>query len=120
VSYAGKTYKTSKTALAGLAKVSYFLREASEHFQPFVALQAGVGEIRYPVKTTPLLGCGANGGVASCKDTVRGGLGLAGAAVGFAYMLGESVGVYASLSGLVGAPDFVVEGDLNLGVAVIR
>jgi hypothetical protein len=120
VTYAGRTYKTSKTALAGLAKLSYFLTEASAHFQPFVALEAGMGEIRYAVKTTPLLGCGQNGGTGACKDTVRGGLGLFGAAVGFVYMLGDHLGLYASLNGLVGAPNFAVDGDLNLGVAVVR
>jgi hypothetical protein len=120
VNYGGKTYRASKTALAGLAKVSYFLREPSEHFQPFVALQAGLGEIRYPVTTSPLLGCGANGGVGNCKDTVRGGLGLFGASAGFAYMLSDTMGLYASLSSLIGSPNLAVDCDLNLGVTFIR
>lgn len=120
VSYGGKTYKASKTALAGLAKVSYFLVEPSAHFQPFVAVQAGIGEIRYPVTTSPLQGCGAGGGVGNCKDTVRGGLGLFGASAGFVYMLGESMGVYSSLSALVGAPNLAFDCDVNLGVSFIR
>jgi hypothetical protein len=120
VNYGGKTYRASKTALAGLAKVSYFLREPSEHFQPFVALQAGLGEIRYPVTTSPLLGCGANGGVGNCKDTVRGGLGLFGASAGFAYMFSDRMGLYASLSSLVGAPNLALDCDLNLGITFVR
>jgi hypothetical protein len=120
VTYGGKTYKASKTALAGLAKASYFLREPSEHFQPFVALQAGLGEIRYPVTTSPLQGCGANGGTGTCKDTVRGGLGLFGAAAGFAYMLSDNMGLYAALSSLIGAPNLAVDCDVNLGVTLVR
>lgn len=120
VSYAGKTYKTTQTAIAGLLKLSYFLTDATARFQPFVAAQAGLGEIRYPVSTTPLLGCGPNGSAGACKDTVRGGLALFGVGAGFLYMLGESLGLYASLNGLVGAPNFAVDGDLNLGVAVVR
>ena len=34
--------------------------------------------------------------------------------------IGESVGLYASISGLVGAPNLAVDADLNLGVAIIR
>jgi len=120
VNYDGKTYKAAKTALAGLAKVSYFLVEPSAHFQPFVALQAGVGEIRYPVTTSPLLGCGPSGGAGNCKDTVRGGLGLFGAAAGFAYMFSDNMGLYASLSSLVGAPNLAVDFDVNLGVTFVR
>jgi len=120
INYDGKTYKASKTALAGLAKVSYFLVEPSAHFQPFVALQAGVGEIRYPVTTSPLLGCGPSGGAGNCKDTVRGGLGLFGAAAGFVYMISDNTGLYASLSSLVGAPNLAVDFDVNLGVTFVR
>ena len=120
VTYNGKTYKTSKFALAVLAKASYFLTEPSARFQPFLALQAGFGEIRYPVATSPLLGCGPNGAAGSCKDTVRGGPGLLGASAGVVYMLGDSLGVYASLSGLAGVPDVAFNADFNLGVALVR
>jgi hypothetical protein len=120
VNYGGKIYKASKTALAGLAKVSYFLVEPSAHFQPFVTLQAGMGEIRYPVTTSPLLGCGPSGAAGNCKDTVRGGLGLFGAAAGFVYMFGDNMGLYASLSSLVGAPNLAVDFDVNLGVTFVR
>jgi hypothetical protein len=120
ITYAGKTYKTTKFALAGLAKASYFLAEASEHFQPFVAAQAGVGDIRYPATTPPLQGCGPTGAPGGCRDTVRTGLGLAGVAAGVVYMFGESVGIYSSLSALAGFPDFALNADLNLGVAFIK
>jgi hypothetical protein len=120
VSYGGKTYKAAKTALAGLAKVSYFLVDPSAHFQPFVSLQAGLGEIRYPVTTSPLLGCGAGGAAGNCKDTVRGGLGLFGAAAGMVYMFSDNMGLYSSLSALVGAPNLAVDCDLNVGVTFVR
>ena len=82
--------------------------------------KAGFGEIRYPVATSPLLGCGPNGAAGSCKDTVRGGPGLLGASAGVVYMLGDSLGVYASLSGLAGVPDVAFNADFNLGVALVR
>jgi hypothetical protein len=120
VTYAGKTYKPTNFALAGVVKASYFLVDPSEHFQPFVTAQAGVGDIRYPVRTPPLQGCGQNGAIAGCSDTVRSGLALAGVAAGVVYMLGESIGIYASLSTLAGLPDFALNADLNLGIAFIR
>lgn len=103
-----------------MAKVSYFLVESTAHFQPIVAVQAGVGEIRNPVTTTPLLSCGANGGAGSCKDTVRGGLGRFGAAAGFVCMFSENLGLYSSLSSLLGAPNLAVDCDGNLGVSFVR
>jgi hypothetical protein len=120
VTYNGNTYKATKYALAGLAKASYFLAEASDHFQPFIAGQAGFGEIRYPVETIPLKGCGQNGVAAKCNDTVRAGLGLLGAAAGFVYMFGDNVGLYTSLSALVGVPNFALNTDVNVGVAFIK
>ena len=120
ITYNGNTYKSAKYALAGLAKASYFLAEASEHFQPFLAGQAGFGEIRYPVETTPLQGCGQSGAVAKCEDTVRGGLGLFGVAAGFVYMFGENIGIYTSLSALVGLPNLALNADVNVGVAIVK
>jgi hypothetical protein len=116
----GKTYKTTKLALAALAKASYILAEPSASFQPFVSAQIGFGDIRYPTTTGVLPGCGANNTPAPCKDTVRGGLGLAGIAAGFTYLLSESVGLYTALSGLVGVPNLVLNADLNVGVAFIN
>jgi len=116
----GQTYKTTKFALAGLAKASYILAEPSSAFQPFVSAQLGFGEIRYPTTTVALPGCGANNGPAPCKDTIRGGVGLAGIATGFTYMFSESVGLYTAISGLVGVPNFAINADLNVGLAIIK
>jgi hypothetical protein len=116
----GKIYQTTHMAIAGLAKVAWVLAPPSDTFQPFIAAEGGLGEIRYPVKTEPLEGCGANGGVGPCKDTVRGGLGLLGGSLGFIYMLGESLGFYSALNVLGSAPSLSLTLDLNLGIAIFR
>lgn len=116
----GKIYKTTHMAIAGLAKVMWILAPASDAFQPFVALEGGLGEVRYPVKTEPLVGCGVNGSVAPCKDTVRGGLGLLGSSLGFIYMLADSIGFYAAINALGSAPALSFTTDLNLGLAIFH
>lgn len=116
----GKTYKTTHMAIAGLAKVAWIMAPPSDAFQPFIAAEGGVGEIRYAVKTEPLEGCGANGGIGPCKDTVRGGLGLLGGSLGFFYMLSENMGLYTAVSALGSAPSFSLTADLNFGIAIIR
>ena len=72
--------------------------------------------IKTPASTN-LTGCGAG---PTCKDTLLGGLGLAGVGTGFTYQLNDTLGVYAALNVLVGVPNFMVESDLNLGVVFIR
>ena len=116
----GKTYRTARFALAVLAKASYLLAQPAMAFQPFVSAQLGWGEIRYPTTTIALPGCGPDNTTAPCKDTVRGGPGLAGVAMGFVYRVSESVGLYAALSGLAGVPNIALDADLNVGLALIR
>jgi hypothetical protein len=114
------TYQPAKMAFAGLAKATWLLGKVGTKFRPFLSAQAGAGQIRQNVETpasAKLTGCGAG---STCKDTVLGGVGLAGVGAGFIYRLNESLALYAALSVLVGLPDFMVESDLNLGVAVIR
>ena len=114
------TYKPAKMAFAGLAKANWLLGKSGRRFQPFVSAQAGAGQIRQNIKTPAsanLTGCGA---APTCKDTILGGVGLAGVGTGFTFKLNETLGVYAALNVLVGAPKFMVESDLNLGVSVVR
>jgi len=114
------TYKPASMAFAGLAKVNWLWGKAGRRLQPFVTAQAGAGQIRQSIKTPAsanLTGCGAG---PTCKDTLLGGVGLAGVGTGFTYQLNDTLGVYAALNVLVGVPNFMVESDLNLGVVFIH
>jgi hypothetical protein len=114
-----RTYRPARLAIAGLAKLTWFPRTAQTKARPFLAAQAGAGQIRHSI-TTPasanLTDCGQGG---TCKDTVVGGLGLVGLGAGVAWMLAPSFAVYAAVNVLVGVPNVMVNGDLNLGVAVL-
>lgn len=114
------TYHPAQYAVAGLAKLTWFLRPPQRRLRPFVVAQAGAGQIRHSV-TTPaganLTGCGEG---TTCQDTVMGGLALAGVGSGLIWMLDENLAAYAAFNLLAGAPNLMVNGDLNLGIAVIR
>jgi hypothetical protein len=115
-----RTYHPARLALAGLAKLTWFLRDARRKLRPFVNAQVGAGKIRHSI-TTPasanLTGCGQG---PTCKDTVMGGPGLAGLGGGVAWMLRPGLGAYAAVNVLAGFPNFMVNGDLNVGIAVLR
>jgi hypothetical protein len=49
-----------------------------------------------------------------------GGLGLAGLGAGVTWMLDQNLAVYAAFNVLAGMPNFVINGDLNLGIAILR
>lgn len=108
-----KTYQPSRWAAAGLLKLTRLGAATRGGFRPFVSVQAGAGQIRQNVTTD----CTAN---TPCKDTVFGGLGLAGVGAGFTYRLKDGIALFAAFNVLVGLPDFMVDGDLNIGVAVVR
>jgi hypothetical protein len=114
------TYHAAEYAIAGLAKLSWFVRKAQHRLRPFITAQMGAGQIRHTI-TTPaganLTGCGDG---PTCKDTVVGGLALAGAGAGLTWRLDENLAAYAAFNLLMGVPNFMVNGDLNLGIAVMR
>jgi hypothetical protein len=112
------TYRPAKMAFAGFAKATWFMDNLGKRLQPFISALVGAGQIRQSTKTPAsanLSGCSP-----TCKDTVLGGTGLAGAGAGFTYKLGETVRAYAALNLLAGFPDFMVEADLNVGIAITR
>ena len=115
-----KTFHPARLALAGLAKLSWFPRHIEAKLRPFVSLEAGAGQIRHSI-TTPesanLTGCGAG---TTCDDTVMGGLGLAGLGGGAIWMIDQTFAAYAAVNLLAGFPNFMVNGDLNLGIAILR
>lgn len=114
------TYHPAQYAVAGLAKLTRFFRDPQRRLRPFASVQAGAGQIRHTI-TTPawanLTGCG-NG--PTCKDTVMGGLALMGLGAGAIWKLDENLALYAAYNVLVGAPNLMVNGDLNIGIAVLR
>jgi hypothetical protein len=113
-----KTYEPAKMAFAGLVKATWLL--GSKRLQHFLTVQAGAGQIRQSLKTPAsanLTGCGDT---STCKDTVAGGMGLAGIGAGITYKLNEAVRAYAALNVLAGMPNVMVEADLNVGMAITR
>jgi hypothetical protein len=115
-----QTYKPAKMAFAGLIKATWLMGDASTRLQPFISAQAGAGKIRQSIKTPAsanLTGCGAG---PTCKDTILGGMGLAGAGAGFTYKLNETARAYVALNLLAAFPDFMLEADVNVGVAIVR
>jgi hypothetical protein len=103
-------------AFAALAQAAWFFRDADSALRPFASLSVGGGLIRHVKTFDALEFCGSTGHQA-CVDTVAEGPFLFGAGVGFDYRLTETIGLVAALEGLAGAPNFAVNGDLNLGAA---
>jgi hypothetical protein len=103
-------------AFAGLAKLSWFLTRPGSAFQPYLSFSAGGGMIRHVSQVVAPATCGPNSNE-TCLDTVAGGPVLFGPGFGFQLRLSSAVGIVGELVGLVGAPDFTANVDLNVGVA---
>ncbi len=114
-----KTFEPAKMAFAGFIKATWLLGRTNTRLQPFVSGQAGAGQIRQGSKTPASVNLSGCGNGPTCKDTVLGGLGLAGLGAGFTYKVNETLRGYAALTVLAGVPDFMVEADFNLGLAII-
>jgi len=107
-------------AFAGLAKAAWSFLGPESAFQPYASLSAGYGTIRHVVKVSGPQTCGgapANNFAGTCMDTVAGGPALFGPGFGFQYRVSDGIGLVVELDGLVGAPHFTVNADLNVGVA---
>jgi hypothetical protein len=115
-----RKYQPAAMAFAGLVKVTWLFAKPGSRFQPFVNAQAGDGQLRHTV-TTPaganLNGCGTG---PTCKDTVLGGPGLLGAGTGFGYQVSEGLGLYTAFNLLAGFPNFMINGDVNVGVVIVK
>ena len=107
---------SSTGAFAGLLKATWLLVEPESAFQPYISLAAGAGNIRHVAKVSSPMKCGSSG-TEACMDTVAAGLGLFGPGIGFQYLVSGGVGLVVEIDGLVGAPHFTANADLNVGVA---
>ncbi len=109
------TCKPSPGAFAVLGKLTWFFGQ--KDFTPYFHLAVGGGHIRHVVNLGNVLQtCGPNEDQ-DCVDTVRAGVFLAGPGLGFFYKLGDSLSLNVGSNILLGAPDFTLNADLNLGVA---
>ena len=121
----GGTCHPAVYALAGLAKLTWFIGEPKK-VTPFVSLAAGAGQIRHVVSLPSkdpaapskpyLLGCPSSG----CNDTVVGGPVLFGPGGGITVELSDSFLIVASTNALVGVPHFMLNFDVNVGLAYVR
>jgi hypothetical protein len=113
-----RTYRAARMAFAGFLKATWLMHKLSRRVHPLLFAQIGAGQIRHAVETpnsANLSDCSANG---RCRDTVLGGLLLAGGGIGATYRLIEHVGLYGAVTVLAGVPHVMVEADLNVGVAL--
>jgi tetratricopeptide (TPR) repeat protein len=113
----GGTCHPAVYALAGLAKLTWFIGEPKK-VTPFVSLAAGAGQIRHVVNigNKNLSGCPPAG----CQDTVVGGPVLFGPGGGVTVEVSDSFLIVASTNVLVGVPHTMVNVDLNVGLAYVR
>lgn len=111
-----KVCQPASGAVAVVAKGAYLL-EPKGRLQPYAALSAGGGYIRYLVDISSfrLSGCGNDDG-SNCFDTVASGGLLVGPSAGAWVHLTGPVYLTGQLGLLLGVPKFAINADLNLGL----
>ena len=109
----GHTHAAINYALAAFAKATWALGHG--RLKPVLSLMLGGGQIRHVVKG-PRQDCGADRQT-DCVDTIAGGPLLAGAGAGIMYTLTPRVALLAIANTQIGAPDFTVNLDVNVGAA---
>jgi len=115
-----KRYEPALLAFAGLLKATWLSVKPGNRFQAFVNVQAGVGQIRHSITTPEEANLRECGPELTCKDTVLGGLAFVGTGAGFRFLVSQGLGLYAAINLLTGVPRFLLNADLNLGVAIVR
>jgi hypothetical protein len=101
-------------AFAAFAKATWALGHG--RLKPVLSLALGGGQIRHVVKNAMYSNCGADRQT-DCVDTISGGPVLAGAGAGIMYSLTPRVALLAIANTQIGAPDFTVNIDANVGAA---
>ena len=110
----GKVYHTANYAAAGFAKAT--MRFGSSNWHPFVSFAAGYGQIRHVV-TFNRLKCGQNQNE-TCVDTIAAGPIALGPGGGIAMDVNERFSLLLQVNSQLAFPDFTVNLDGNLGVAM--
>jgi hypothetical protein len=109
--------EAAHTALAGLARATFFGADATDDLRPFLSVALGVGQIRHTATFGSVAMCGPKG-VDPCVDTITAGPIFAGPGVGLRYRLAPAFELLAGLEVLLGGPHFTMNADLNVGAAV--
>ena len=106
--------KPASYALAGLARLLWFINEAD--FRPYIGAVAGLGQIRHVATFASLDNCGKEGKT-TCVDTIAAGSVLFGGAAGFFYEVASGFSLTLGTNILLGVPHFTFNFDFNAGVA---
>lgn len=110
------THQPAKTAIAALARSSWFF--GSGGLRPYVTAQLGGGQIRHVVvfdKAARM--CGASGDQ-KCVDTVTAGPLLVGGGAGLAIAFNDNIGLIVEMNALLGVPKFTAHFDFNGGLSL--
>jgi hypothetical protein len=111
----GHTYSPVPAAIAVFAKATWLL--GSGDLRPFVSGGLGIGQIRHVVTFGNLTDCGSSH-METCKDSVAAGPALGEVGAGLIYKVGKTTGVVASSNVEAAVPNFTINMDFNLGVAL--
>ena len=110
----GHVHQGINYAFAAFAKGTWAFGHG--RLKPIVSLALGGGQIRHVVKNATLHDCGADKAT-DCVDTIAGGPFLAGGGAGILYSLTPRVAFLAVANTEIGAPDFTINLDANIGAA---
>jgi hypothetical protein len=102
--------------VAGFVRGSYFFGTSS--FRPFVSAELGGGSIRHAQVFPSDTNCGPAGAKTQCVDSLKGGPFLFGPALGFLWDFGKTAGLVATLASDIGVPNFTLNFDVNVGLAL--
>ena len=116
----GRVYHGANYATAGFLKGTWIVGGGSTTHsttRPFFSLAAGVGQIRHVVTFDKLDTCGASGNSA-CVDTIAAGPVAVGPGAGVMFDLASNVAGVVQLNTQLTFPNYSVNVDANLGVAL--
>jgi hypothetical protein len=106
--------KPATYALAGLARLLWFINEAE--LRPYIGAVAGLGQIRHVATFNSVDNCGELGDK-TCVDTIAAGPVLFGGATGFFYEVAPGFSLTLGTNILLAVPHFTFHFDFNAGVA---
>jgi hypothetical protein len=110
----GHVHQGINYAFAAFAKATWAFGHG--RLKPIVSLALGGGQIRHVVKNAMYHDCGADKAT-DCVDTIAAGPILAGGGAGILYSLTPRIAFLAVANTEIGAPDFTINLDANIGAA---